>query len=62
MAEIYEYIHIITENHKIDTLPANICDSKITEAEAALHLKNLKNNKAAVMMVLQVKMCTLKQT
>ena len=50
MAEIDEYIHkikTIPDNNKIHTLPANICDSYITEAEVALHLKKLKNNKAA---------------
>ena len=50
MAEIDEYIHkikTIPDNNIIDTLPANICDSYITESEVALHLKKLKNNKAA---------------
>ena len=50
MEEVDRYVHQIKstpEINSLDSITANICDSKITEDEVALHLKKLKSNKAA---------------
>ena len=51
MAEIDKEIDLVLSGTPINEFPQtisiSICDSRITESEVALHLKKLKNNKAA---------------